>query len=730
MKRYSVLLLAGVATFALQAKAAAAEDVWKDWTIDGYNTLRMDYYDIEGDKTSSPFAFGGDQMFNEFNVNASRQISPYERFRGSVLGVVNDSDYRTTDNGFVPERVNLFYEKGDASVPFRVEAGDYFAGVSYRTLQRTLKGASVELQPYSTPERKHSFLVFTGANQPTYRTGDANDDYYTGASWLMEDRDLGQVSLNMINARQDETTPTLAGADNSQMTYSAAIEKLFNLLKQKLVFEGELALFDGDYAATKDKTDTGTFAQVSGRSDDEPLDYRLRFERYGTDYRPNGAIITPDRRSFEGHAGWRFESGTYLRGRLQRFEDSFDSTNQSDTDVAGLNLSGPVLANYVSNVTSNIDLFRQRIQDDFSTIDQYSDTLDATLNKPIYEDISGQFNLFLQRTNDRLAANTDNSIRQVGVGVYKPISIAGLSGTFNPGVALRKVDSNITSDSREFQPTLNISLANEEHRISANYGLLRQNRVSGTSPDVATQTAGLEYAYFYENHEFGVSGERYDRNVDAALDTDVYRVGAYWTVRFNKPAGSSLGESFASGSSFGAEKQTAPSLKFAKLSLIEDIGPGEKIERAESLLSENGITKATTFSGIKSYEANILNDVVERQRFVVAHKKGSVQKSGLVIDVTDTGSPRSVAQLYERVKEKLVRQFGAPSNAVEQGDFSDKLASDISSGKLIRVVEWETKNGVLRYGIPHRVDGQLRLELQHAKRFNSPRSGQWSMDVN
>lgn len=730
LKQFLLLCISGAAFAASPALAQDdTEGNWYDpWSFDGYNTARGDWYDIDGNKLASPYPFGGTHLYDEFGLNASRQYSPYERFRASIFGVVNGSDYRNPDDGFVPERINLFYENGTTEVPYRVEAGDFYAGISYRTLQRSLKGASVELQPFATQQRKHSILFFSGTNEPTYRSFDADDDYYSGASWLIEDRAWGRVSFNVVHAYQDEATPMLTGTDNSQMLYGAAVETPFDLLSQSLIFEGETSFFNGDYATVSEQSDLGVFGQLSGRSLDMPLDYRLRYERYGTDYRPNGAIIAPDRRSYEAHAGWRFEEGTYLRGRLQRFEDSFDSTNKLRTDVHGVNLSGPFLTKFVDGLTTNIDLYQQQMNDAFETVDRDTDAFNASFNMPVYEDIGGQLTAFVQDTDDRLATDADTYIKQIGFGIYAPITLWDLTGTINPGIVLREVEMDTSADSVDINPTINLTLSNEIHRISANYGLLNQNQISFAAPDVATQTAGVEYAYnFDENNELGLAGNYYDRDVDAALDTDAWRVGIYWTVRFNKPAYES---GYAASSDIaGTSDVTAPELQQAGLTLMQQLAPGELLARAKTLLEEQGITGATRRTGVEIYEATLLDEVVERQRLVLEHRGGQLQKSGLVIDVTDTGSARSVEQLYERVKQKLIRQYGTPSNAYEKGEFGVSATDDINAERVIRVVEWETKNGTLRYGMPRRLDGAIRIELQHGKGFRSSRNTLWSMDL-
>ena len=73
-----------------------------------------------------------------------------------------------------------------------------------------------------------------------------------------------------------------------------------------------------------------------------PLTYSLRFEQYDENYQPNGASITPDRRTWDLRGGWRFEDGLRANARLQAFRDNIGSAVSLDTDTAGLILSGPI----------------------------------------------------------------------------------------------------------------------------------------------------------------------------------------------------------------------------------------------------------------------------------------------------------------------------------------------------------------------------------------------------
>jgi len=45
-------------------------------------------------------------------------------------------------------------------------------------------------------------------------------------------------------------------------------------------------------------------------------------------------------------------------------------------------------------------------------------------------------------------------------------------------------------------------------------------------------------------------------------------------------------------------------------------------------------------------------------------------------------------------------------------------SADIAGGRIRRVVEWKTRRGILRFGVPKRFDGQVRMEAQFAVALN------------
>lgn len=707
-----------------------------DWSISATNTLRHDNYHNDGARAASPyFTSGGGKTYNEFYIDFSREFNPWKKASGQFYGVISDSEYRHTDEGFVPERFNVSFENGETKIPYRVEVGDYYSYLTYRTIQTSLKGATIELQPQSSkPGRYHSLMFFTGAAQPFYRDLDYADNYNTGASWLVEDPTLGRVSFNLLHNHTDgDSLGTVGLLDGSYYIGSVAIEKPFTVGKWRLNFEGEAAQFygdDGNTALTRDNHSPGYFAQLSGRGlDNQPFDYRLRFEQYGQHFVPSNTVIIPNRQSVEGHIGWRLKSGLQLRARYQHYSDGYESANEQDTELIGANLSGQFIENLADDINGRIDVYQQSITDDFRTIDQETHNLTFNFNKPIAYGYIGQFDGFFQYLNDKTIVNGDLVTRQLSFSVNKGFNIGTINGFITPGLVAREFDGrgNNIFDSLELHPTLALNINKDNHRLSANYGLLNQNRRTTGLADISTQTVSFDYVYTMGIHEFGLNADFFDQDVNLGTDTEARRVGLYWTVRLNKPAGTSelnLAESSKSliGSSYN-------DLLSADLGLLTKIVPGSRMLITESRLEEAGISGGTSFPRAKTYEISLINNIIQRQRLVLDHHKGKLNRSALLIDFDDIGSGFSMQEVFADVRDKLVKAYGNPSNVFEKGRFSNNVMNDINTGRLIRIMEWDTPDGVIRFGIPRRLDGIVRMEVHHASSFSSPRDTLWGVNV-
>ncbi len=704
----------------------AETDLLKDWNINGSNTLRSSVYGADGPGAASPYSSEGDMYFDEFNIYFNKNNSRYDIMRGEISGVYNlNDDYRSTNFGMVPERMSFVRENGDGEIPYRAEFGDHFAYYSYLTLQRSLKGAQFEFQPRTKAYGfNHSFVFTTGADESNWRSLTLQDNYTNGLSWLMQNEDTG-LSVNLVHNFRDNSVK--AGTlDRNQYVFSFAGEKNFSTTNHDVTFEAEIAHFLGDHngvsgaASGQDRSGNGFFAQLSGRSKSMPWDYRLRIDRYDQDFQPTGAVVTSDRRSLELHSGWLYQSGIRLRGRAQFFEDSFETTNKTSTRTYGVNFTGPLLKRFYPDVNGSLDAFIQKRDNETGTVDVFTQNFSLNLNKQLKHGWVGRTGIFFQNVDDVTTTNSDIFTRQFTLSADHSINIVGYEGYITPGILLRSTRKG-KNDSNDFNPTLALSLNKGPHAIRMNYGGLFQNRnpsISGA--DISTHTLNFDYRYTRKQHVFGLETNLFGRDTDTTTSTEAYRISAYWTYEFDRPA--------------VVVARTAQSLSTEQTKSIEaevsisGLVPGMTEVNVQLALSREDIKGGIKQGNYIVYEYPILSNVIRRQRLALNFVAGTLEKSAVIIDFDDVGNRDSINQTFERVRQTLIKQLGNPTRTIEEGNITNNFVNDVNAQRLVRIVEWNTANGTIRFGLPRRLDNQVRMEIQYARNF--PQTGETLWSIN
>lgn len=702
-------------------------DFLNDWSIYGSNTTRATLYDATGPGAASPYPDEGDMFFDEFSVYLNKRNSRFDTMRAEITGVYNiNDDYRSPDFGAVPERMSFVRENGEAKTPYRFEAGDHFAYYSYLTLQRSLKGIQLELQPISdNPQRQHSLVFTTGADESNWRDLTLEDDYTTGLSWLIQDALLGSLNFNMVHNYRDGSAK--AGTlDKKQYVFSMAGVKQFSGSGHDATIEGEIAHFFGDHegvtgaASGLDRVGNGYFMQLSGRSRLSPWDYQLRVDRYSQDFRPRGAIITPDRRSAEFHSGWVHQSGIRSRARIQFFEDGFETTNKLSTRTYGANFTGPLLKKLYPDASGSLDVFVQKRSDEIGAVDATTKNLNVSLTKPLSGGWLGRTGFFFQNVDDEKTVGADIYTRQFTFSADHAIEIAGFKGTITPGILLRTI-SKSTNHSFDMSPTLALSLNRGPHAFRADYSTLLQNRdITISGPDIDTHTLNLDYRYTKRQHLFGFEANLFDRSTNPGSSTEAYRISAYWTYNFDRPA-----VAVAARTSTPGTEYAAPAVVEAT---IAGLAPGAAEDKVEVALAQAGIGGAAVQSGYTIYETAFLNDVFRRQRLVLEYSGDILQRSALIIDFDNVGDRNTTMQTFEEIRQILIKQLGNPTRTIEEGEFTASFVADVNAQRLVRIVEWSSPGGTIRFGIPRRLDNQVRMEIQHARRFPQSGDSLWSIE--
>jgi hypothetical protein len=292
-----------------------------------------------------------------------------------------------------------------------------------------------------------------------------------------------------------------------------------------------------------------------------------------------------------------------------------------------------------------------------------------------------------------------------------------------PGLTWRRV-SDGPGAVTEVTPVIQFNVARGAHSVAGSLGRQRLDpRLEGAF-DVRTTNARVEYRFVDGRNAFGLEALRYDRATDQPGGaTDTWRVAAFWTVSFDKPARAVP----AAAPAPAATGYAAPVGQ--DISALLALGPGTDAATAERRLRDGGFAAMARQPGMLVVEARLLGEIDERQRLVLEEQAGRVARAGLVVSFDGAASPAEFARAFERVRKALLDRFGAPASNFEEGAFDAGFVNALNAGRFIRVMEWQAPLGRLRFGIPRRLDGQVRMEVQYAPAFGTPRDALWSLEA-
>jgi hypothetical protein len=673
------------------------------WLMNGSNSTHYEWYDINGDGSKSPYQHEGSQFFNDLSVNLSRRITAYELLGIRLNGTYNDSLYRGK-RGLLLEGGSLTWEKGDVSTPFRVTAGDFFASQSDRTIQRSLKGTLLELQPRLGDERRfHSVQIFTGFSAPTYHDFDVTDDYYNGASWLVEDNTYGSFLFSAVHNYREEDIPQSL-SDRDQTVLGLAYERSFSFAGQKAEFEMELANFSGDIsdASLHDyrKSDNGIFTSLKGRSGSVPLTYSLSFEQYGADFKPNGATTSADQRRYDGKAGWNFINGMNVTGRAQRYEDSIETENPSHTHNYGITFTGPLFRSGGALAVVYLDGLLSTTRDLDMSTDTVTNLLQGNVAIPLAPGLNSGVGFSVRDTEDKTSED-DSDGSDLTLSLTKQFSLYNVSGSVTPSWTLRHSGSSNGNQDSSY-PGLALQMERGSHRLLFAQGINFQDARGADATDVIDMQTSVNYTFTEGQHSFSVYADRFGRSPSPGEDTDSYRIGVVYTVSFDKVFRKPAHAAEATAATAAGETGTLLAVR---------LKPGISMADAEKLLSEEGIIGYIEQSDMRIYEARVFDVLTQRQRLVLELRNGSLSGTSVVVDPDRYNDPEEMKEILGDIRSKLLRRLGQPYEVVEHGEFTDTLAEDIISGRFERTMQWKTDSGVVLLAVPKRLDGKLRVEV-------------------
>ena len=691
------------------------------WKVRGSLSARAEDYGNDGDPDSAIYFAEGGQHYGEFNLNAERQASPFDRTQFRTNGLYNQSEYRSTEQDAVLEQMALRWDKGDTALPFSLQAGDYFGYLSRRTLQLGLKGMQLELQPGGRADRRHSFLLFAGDPASTYNELRSDGSLFSGASWLLSDRDRGLLGVNLVNNR-DRQQLNADGSDRVQDVASVVGATEFPVATQRFSLEGEIAGLEGDGNGFQDESGLGFFTQLTGRSSASPLNYSARFEQYDEHFAPAGAVVTRDRRSLETRGSWQFGLGPQLRLRALGFRDGYESDDPLDTVTYGANLVGPLQLGGKRLLNFDADLFTQTVNNRSDNIDTLTRTARLDLSAPLGGQWSGRLGLFRQDIDDRTLDPGTTDTRELRLVASRDLQLFGDYGFLAPELVLRTIEGP-DSDSDETGPGLTFGFYGAAYSLDGWYYRLEQDRSGAGASDFTTDSVGLLFSTWRGSHFLELEANYDEFGTGGAGDTSGYRVGAQYTWFFAREPRRAARQA--------AEVGAGPGGDGARGRPVDDllaVRPGQTLEAAQAELTARGLKPNYRQARMLVFDSpGLLPGLDQRQRYAVLHDGRRVLSTALAMDFDAVGDPVSMARQYADARALFLRRFGPPARAHEAGEFSENLAADLAAGRFLRLIEWHTGAGTLRFGIPRRPDGLVRMELGLAPDYPRSARSNWSL---
>jgi hypothetical protein len=143
---------------------------------------------------------------------------------------------------------------------------------------------------------------------------------------------------------------------------------------------------------------------------------------------------------------------------------------------------------------------------------------------------------------------------------------------------------------------------------------------------------------------------------------------------------------------------------------LAQLVPGSSLADTLALLGRWGLSSSTRSGRLLLFEYPWFAGVSQRQQLLLMHEAGEVERVALQVDLQDE-SPANVQRLYARLRDQFLRQYGAPSQVTEEGQFNASWAEELAMGRLRYLMEWQSGRSRIRLGIPARMDGRHVLEV-------------------
>jgi hypothetical protein len=403
----------------------------EDWSFSGEVRAGLRSISLFGNDAAAPLPFDGTHGDVGVTLAADR-VRDADRLSIGLDAVMDRSDYLGFGNDptLYLNTATVTYEAA-AEVPYRLTAGNQRALVTRRSLDQSIIGASVELQPRNGPIAGGSVLAFVGDGEVRPDQLGPEDPRFAALS-VVAPFGASAVSVNAVLAERRDL-------GDRQTLLNIAAERDFSLGRQAIGMEAEVGVLSGDVIAANRDTDTATglFLAADAAIAEGAVSLAGSYERYGEGYAPAGGAAEENSQTLSTTLGLR-QSARSLRGTFRvQTSDAF-GTGNDPLNSQSVRLDGtPGIALGGFDMSFGV-LALTRTAESGAT-DSATQTISARGTRTVREtatlDLRGSY-----ASNDDRTGGTDTAATTLSAGVSDALAVRGWSGMGRVGAEMRSTD--------------------------------------------------------------------------------------------------------------------------------------------------------------------------------------------------------------------------------------------------------------------------------------------------
>jgi len=694
-----------------------SNSAYAEFIYNGQNKLTLEHYSVSGDNTNGLYQFEGLQAYDDLNINFSENYSNYHSIRGYLLVNTNKSDYRG-EHGSKINNASMIFENGESNTPYRLEIGDYFASQSRHTLQRGLKGVQIEWQP-QTSASPYSLQIFIGRSAQDYNIlFDGDKDFFIGGSWLTENKSLGSFALTSVNYHSASVN-----GNNMENVSSLSWQNEFNSTNFTHIIEAEFAHLSGKNTSSDSLSGNSQFIKFNGYNQ-SGANYLINLEKNNDQFNPTGAAVTADHETIDLQWGQTISDSMNARIRSQRYQDNISTNNISTSRINGINISGQPFnkrKGLLSKLNFNIDLYKQTDKDINRTFDRDNTSLQLNASIPIHFNLRSRLNYQRFKT-DNLVANSSSKRQSISTGLDYRFNMNNWIGNFSPTLQYVEDIDVSNKETSNFSLGWVLSASKHGHRVLFSHLFTDFRAIDPAAIKSTTAQTRLEWQKDWKQHGLSIGLDHFNRAPENNTNTDSYKISIAWSYRFDQSTFSTPFDQ----STFSALKPSIQSQKISKFDHLGDLALGARFDtNARQILKTAHYTFTGNSGRYQLFEGKLFVDIENRQLMAIETRTGNIKTASILISINR--DPTSSKAIYQRILDKLLNVYGSPSLNIERGSFSTNWLKNLQTNEFSRIVEWTTKSGILRFGIPKPKTGQVRIEMQLRRQHPSADSNDWGL---